>query len=199
MYKSYTKSEKNIILTFIKRLQGTRLYFKRSHSFTRCENFHNNEYLCNKITNYGNLKFNYSRKGAAKKINLSRTIFYKLSFFYSSSIIYLYIIMAIFFLFQFNYISIYYYGYIYILWLYIFYSSSIIYLYLIMAISIYYYGYIFLFQFNYISIHYYGYMLYSHKDINHNSNTIHIQMQADSFVSDTNGFINFWLRSMATQ
>ena len=28
---------------------------------------------------------------------------------------------------------------------------------------------------------------------------IHIQIQADSVVSDTNGFINFWLWSMATQ
>ena len=44
-------------------------------------------------------------------------------------------------------------------------------------------------------------MLYSHNqnDINHSCNTIHIQMQADSIVSDTNGFINSWLRSMATR
>ena len=28
---------------------------------------------------------------------------------------------------------------------------------------------------------------------------IHIQIQADSFVSDTNGFINFWLRSIVTR
>ena len=28
---------------------------------------------------------------------------------------------------------------------------------------------------------------------------IHIQIQADTFVSDTNGFINFWLQSMATR
>ena len=46
------------------------------------------------------------------------------------------------------------------------------------------------------------YVVYhSHNDINHNSHTIHIeiQMQADSVVSDTNGFINFWLQFMATQ
>ena len=28
---------------------------------------------------------------------------------------------------------------------------------------------------------------------------MHIQIQADSVASDTNGFINFWLRSLATQ
>ena len=28
---------------------------------------------------------------------------------------------------------------------------------------------------------------------------IHIQRQADSFVSDTNGFINSWLQSMVTR
>ena len=39
----------------------------------------------------------------------------------------------------------------------------------------------------------------SHNDINHNSITIHIQIQADSFVSDTNGFINFRLRSLVTR
>ena len=36
-------------------------------------------------------------------------------------------------------------------------------------------------------------------EINHNRNTIHIQIQADSVVSDTNGFINFWLQFMATR
>ena len=39
----------------------------------------------------------------------------------------------------------------------------------------------------------------SHNDINPNNNTIHIQTLADSFVSDTNTFINFWLQSMATR
>ena len=28
---------------------------------------------------------------------------------------------------------------------------------------------------------------------------MHIQIQADSFISDTNGFINFWLQSMVTR
>ena len=43
------------------------------------------------------------------------------------------------------------------------------------------------------------YTSHSHKDLNHNSNTIHIQIQADSVDSDMNGFINFLLRSMATR
>ena len=44
-----------------------------------------------------------------------------------------------------------------------------------------------------------GVVYHSHNHINHNCNTIHIQMQADSVVSGTNAFINFWLRSMVTQ
>ena len=40
---------------------------------------------------------------------------------------------------------------------------------------------------------------HSHNNINHSSNTIYIQIQADSVVSDSNGFINFWLRSMASR
>ena len=39
------------------------------------------------------------------------------------------------------------------------------------------------------------YMLYRHNDFNISYTNIYIQIQADSVVSDTNGFINFWLRS----
>ena len=46
-------------------------------------------------------------------------------------------------------------------------------------------------------------MLYCHNhkdnDINHNSNTIHTQIQADSVVSDTNTLFNSWLQFMATR
>ena len=41
-------------------------------------------------------------------------------------------------------------------------------------------------------------LLYSHKYINHNSNTIQIH-RSTLVISDTNGFINFWLWSMVTQ
>ena len=44
-------------------------------------------------------------------------------------------------------------------------------------------------------------LLHSHNDINHNDNTRHIQtqIQANSVVSDTNGFINSWLWFIATR
>ena len=42
-------------------------------------------------------------------------------------------------------------------------------------------------------------MLYSHNDLNRNSNTNTYNLQAVFIVSDTNEFINFWLQSMATQ
>ena len=41
-------------------------------------------------------------------------------------------------------------------------------------------------------------LYHSHNDINHNGNTIHIQIQVDSFVSDTNGLFNSWLLSTLT-